>query len=199
MAVISTHFLTLLPTGWSFGGVLAHEVAQHLSSSEKTVLGVILIDSPFPVDHEPLPSRVIDYIVNLGTGHRSKNPNGSNATSCREAPSIIASQFRYHAHLLSEYKPGIMTPTTMTGAKYVMLHCQDNFDTLSHCGIEYPELSDAEARWNSTLRWSKLLGQQATILTIPGNHFEPFTPSRVVITTEQLQKAYYHILPGKKD
>jgi thioesterase domain-containing protein len=189
--------LTLPLAGWSFGGVLAHEIAQQLSSFETTVLGVILIDAPFPVNHEPLPTRVIDYIVNSGTGHKSPKRNVNSISSAHEARSNLASQFRHHAHLLSEYKPGNHTSIVAADAKYVMLHCQDNFNTMKLCDTEYPQLADTDARWNLTLQWSKLLGRQVTILAIPGNHFEPFTPSRVLSTTEQLKKAYQHIVSKK--
>ncbi len=41
------------PSGWSFGGVVGFEAARQLMRRGVPVKGIVLINSPFPVDHVP--------------------------------------------------------------------------------------------------------------------------------------------------
>ncbi|KAB8659338.1 hypothetical protein FH972_026227 [Carpinus fangiana] len=64
--------------GWSAGGVIAYEVCHQLLSQNQQVEKLILIDSPCPVNLEPLPARLhqfFDEIGLLGTGGKGTSPD----------------------------------------------------------------------------------------------------------------------------
>ncbi|WPG97329.1 conidial yellow pigment biosynthesis polyketide synthase [Acrodontium crateriforme] len=63
--------------GWSAGGVIAYAVAQALLAAGETVDKLLLLDSPCPVNLDPLPARLhifFNEIGLLGTGDPSKTP-----------------------------------------------------------------------------------------------------------------------------
>ena len=63
--------------GWSAGGVLAYAVAQALLAANEKVEKLLLLDSPCPVDLDPLPARLhifFNEIGLLGTGDPTKTP-----------------------------------------------------------------------------------------------------------------------------
>ncbi|KAB8227364.1 beta-ketoacyl synthase [Aspergillus alliaceus] len=149
--------------GWSFGGVLAHEVAQQLDKMEYNTLAVILIDSPCPFNHHPLPSQVVDYILGPESLPHS-------------ILSIMSSQFQSHTQFLAGYRmQGPVPPARM----YAMLHSEQVLDTTRLCGIAYPWLESRQERLLALQQWEDLLGRSLVVYGIPGNHFEPFNDEYV--------------------
>lgn len=145
----------MVRAGWSFGGVVALEAAQQLTKRGFEVKGLVLIDAPFPIDHQPLPDTIITHFVN-------------NAA--------LIDEFRKNANLLGKYKP----PTdAIPNFKVAILRSQDTIDTERICDIKYDWLSNQEIRTSTIASWNKLLGTQAKVWPIPGNHFEPFAPGHV--------------------
>ena len=63
----------ILLLGFLFLGVFAFELASQLLQKGEQVKSIILIDSPCPVDHEPLPNAISSYITKSG----STNDSGS--------------------------------------------------------------------------------------------------------------------------
>ncbi|PWY93214.1 ketoacyl-synt-domain-containing protein [Aspergillus sclerotioniger CBS 115572] len=161
--------------GWSFGGVLAHEIAQRLDQCGYDTLGVLLIDSPCPLDHEPLPSAVVDHILSAET----LSPSTKIA---------LAAQFKCHAQFLADYS--ITGSPPPPHRRYIMLYSEQNFDTWSVCGQRYLWLESQEERLASLRKWEALLGRQLTTYNIPGNHFEPFSHDNVGTMTKALRTAY---------
>ncbi|KAL9583818.1 MAG: hypothetical protein Q9212_002491 [Teloschistes hypoglaucus] len=155
---------SLIIGGWSFGGIVAYEIARQLSASGVIrVRGLVLIDSPLPLNHSPLPEKVINHVI------ASSSASGSaiNVNLLRE--------FKHCARLLSEYNPAPLTASRRNGGiKTIMLRSADTFDTESRCGVEYPWLRDQEARRRSIEGWKGLVGADLGVLEIPGNHFEVF-------------------------
>ena len=90
----------MMALGWSFGGVLAFEASRQLRKAGIVVKGVILIDSPFPIGHQALPSEVISYIVK-----KPANGRGVISEAARKARGIVQSQFQRHARMLEQYDP----------------------------------------------------------------------------------------------
>lgn len=138
---------------------MAYEIAQQLTRLGKRVQGVILIDSPFPQDHIGLPEQVIQQIL------KPLNP---------KTRAVLSTQFRSHAKFLSDYR----ATRDISKAQFVTLHCRDTYNTTKLCGVQYPWLEDQAARFESLAKWKKLCGK-SHVLSIPGNHFEPFSPSNV--------------------
>lgn len=174
--------------------MLAHEVAQQLFALGQKVQGVILIDSPCPIDHAPLPPPVIEYVLN---SMRKPQVSGLAATD-DYTRSILRSQFQSHARFLSEYTYGSHESKPTTIIPYVMLQCEDVLDTTSLCGVQYPFLEDQAARAQNNLAWEEFLNQKIAVLMIPGNHFEPFKPENVSEGNGDFRLGYEPLFPANK-
>ncbi|KAK8035549.1 hypothetical protein PG993_010544 [Apiospora rasikravindrae] len=151
--------------GWSFGGVVAFEAARQLMADGFDVRGLILIDSPNPINHEPLPNEVIDSILKPSQIH------GSNAA--------LKGEFQFNASLLGDYLPIPLTNTNISKFRTVMLRSQDLFDTETLCGVRYEWLSSQHSRDAAVAAWEGLVRGRVEVMPIPGNHFEPFSSSNV--------------------
>src|SRR4051812_33612192 len=77
--------------GWSFGGVVAFEVAKALQGRSVSVDGVILIDSPDPFNHIPLSPSLIDEVLD-----DALDP---------EVRRLCKLQFAMNGQLLAKYNP----------------------------------------------------------------------------------------------
>ncbi|MCJ1393393.1 hypothetical protein MMC18_006267 [Xylographa bjoerkii] len=169
----------LIVSGWSFGGIVAFEAAQQLMVNGFEVKGLILIDSPYPIDHEPLPNEVIANIVTPSSQTHALNDNAA-----------LSEEFQINASLLGRYKPSKANGLKL---KTVMLRSQDVFDTESVCGVRYDWLSNQDARAAAIVAWEGLVGGHVEVLPIPGNHFEAFSRDNIVETGAQLWKACRYI------
>ena len=155
--------INLLLLGYSFGGIIAFELAQRLLRKGKQVKGIILIDSPYPIDHEPLPNAVISHIT------KSESTEDSESAGRQR----ISAQFQANAALLGIYKP---SATKIDFPKVIMLRSQETLHSERLCGVRYPWISDQTTRSEAIFAWEKLVRQKIPILDIPGNHFESFAP-----------------------
>jgi thioesterase domain-containing protein len=167
----------LLLAGWSFGGVVAFEVARQLLDIGRPVKGLLLIDAPYPRNHKPLPNSVIDVIV----------PQ-SKSSSRQE----ITRQFRHCAALLADYD---CPPTSrLPNTKVVALKSAQVLDTRSLYGVSYPWLSSQSARDAAIRQWEELLEQEITVLDIQGDHFQAFDPEnvRIILTLCPFLKLTFH-------
>ncbi|RYP75913.1 hypothetical protein DL771_002177 [Monosporascus sp. 5C6A] len=173
----------LILGGWSFGGVVAFEAAQQLTAHGLEVKGLVLIDSPCPVDHEPLPAAVIASITRT-----SVQPG-------RLASSSVAleEEFSSNASLLGSYKPQSFPKATGRRLKAVMLRSQDILDTEALWAVRYDWLSRQDTRAAAVVAWEELVGGHVEVLPIPGNHFEPFSEDKIGETAAQLWKACRYI------
>ncbi|UZP39414.1 hypothetical protein NXS19_007230 [Fusarium pseudograminearum] len=82
---------SLILCGWSFGGIVAFEVARLLFLRGIEVRGLVLIDSPSPINHEPLPAPIISSITR--------------STGRSESTNALEEEFLCNASLLGRYKP----------------------------------------------------------------------------------------------
>ncbi|KAL9620218.1 MAG: hypothetical protein Q9160_005227 [Pyrenula sp. 1 TL-2023] len=158
--------------GWSFGGVVAFEMAKQLRKANRRVKGVVLIDSPPPVHHEPLPEAVIKHVL------KSALANG------KSAPRLL-SQFTTHASMLAKYNP----PAEPCDFKVVTITCRDTMDTNAACGVPYRWLSSKAAQEEAKGTWEGLVGKECPGLEVPGNHFEVFAPANIEETSRQIRRA----------
>ena len=101
--------------------MLAYEVAAQLKSTSFDVKGLILIDAPFPRNHEPLPDEVIDHVLS----DPRKIKNGVTRTNTR-----LQTKFKRNACLLGNY-----SPLMNSSIKAVMLRSRDTLDTEKLCGV----------------------------------------------------------------
>lgn len=151
---------------------MAFELARQLLQEGKQVKGVILIDSPYPINHEPLPNAIIAHITQSG----STNDAGSAARQ------RVSARFQANAALLGKYK---MPPRRSAFPKIIMLRSRETLNCEKLCGVRYPWISNQQARSEAVIAWEKLVGQKIQVLDIPGNHFEAFAPQNVSPRPEQ--------------
>ncbi|OIW26903.1 ketoacyl-synt-domain-containing protein [Coniochaeta ligniaria NRRL 30616] len=179
----------LILGGWSFGGALAFEAAQQLTVRGLEVKGLVLIDSPSPVDHEPLPAAVIAGI----TTTRQPSGGGGQLTTLSDTSIALEQEFDSNASLLGAYRPESFPKATGRRLKTVMLRSQDVADTEARWGVRYDWLSRQDARAAAVLAWEELVGGRVEVLPVPGNHFEPFEKDNIGETAAQLWRACRYI------
>ncbi|OBS25289.1 hypothetical protein FPOA_05822 [Fusarium poae] len=170
---------SLILCGWSFGGVVAFEAARLLSMRGVDVKGLVLIDSPSPVNHEPLPAEIISSIT------RSTGRPGST--------SALEEEFLSNASLLGRYIPEGISSSISKTLKTVILQGQDTLDTETLCGVRYGWLNRQEVRDAAIEEWEQIVGGPVKVLLIEGNHFEPFMDDKISQTASQLWKACQYI------
>lgn len=188
--------------GWSFGGVLAFEVAKQLThpgaaATTQPVLGVILLDAPPPINHEPLPPAVIDHVVDrfLPAQHRHTR---------RE----LGAQFRTHARLLQHYHPAAADRRRLQSPDddaredrrhsrspwplpwtCVLIRCTATFDTERLCGVAYPWLSSAAFRDDAAAEWARVAGAEVRVRDLGCDHFGVFE-SPGTVSCENTQRRH---------
>lgn len=176
-------------TGWSFGGVLAFEVSRQLQSLGHVVKGLILVDSPPPVDHTPLPQEIVSYVLR----NKAISETTEVTEASKQARERLSKRFQYHAALLQDYHPEPRTDSVPC----VMLKCSRSMDTETLCNVAYPWISDDEFRESSVAQWEQLLGRSIPVLDIACNHFEVFDPDHVsFISCEQCCRKNTDLKPG---
>ena len=168
-----THYI-----GWSFGGVLAFEIARQLHSLGTPPKGLILLDSPCPINHEPLPNAIIQKVVSTVFASHS------GIQSCVEA------QFKRNANLLKNYNPPIDQLTIPT----VMLLSEQTCDAAMLCGLKYAWLDDAAFRKKMTQEWGRLVGGLLQTLKVDGNHFNMFEAKHVSVHLLQREIIFLTII-----
>jgi len=188
---MAEYYISLLPSsldlstiilgGWSFGGVVAFEAArQILEKRGVRVKGLILIDSPYPIEHKPIPQEVISHILQPTTVKKNHD---------LEFNDMLVEEFRHNAALLGSYTPTALTGSKTFGIPTVMLQSQDTFNAEAHCGVKYPWLESQTARGEAIVLWEGLIGDEIKVMSIPGNHFEAFSPKVVEDTLQRISDA----------
>ncbi|RYO74225.1 hypothetical protein DL763_010640 [Monosporascus cannonballus] len=163
--------------GWSFGGVLAFEVSRQLRKLGTAVKGVILIDSPYPIDHQALPPEVISHVVKKPSKGRELLSGAA-----KQARDTIEAQFQRHARMLEEYNPD----RNVEDVPCVMLRCTHALDTETLCGVSYPWLSDDTFRDQCVRDWEQLIEKRIPVMDVDCNHFEVFDEKHLQDVSEKL-------------
>ncbi|KAF7301129.1 hypothetical protein MIND_00677200 [Mycena indigotica] len=169
VSILSTTPGPVLLGGWSFGGVVAYEIALQLTAQGIQVKGIILIDSPSPINHTPLTPPLINHILTL------ENPNIHNAKSA----ALIQKQFSSSSEMLSRYVPHA---TASLCPPLVLLRSVEGFSPSNGDKIQVPKwLEDRTDLQTSVAGWESLAHCTVKVLDIPGHHFSAFHPSNVSI------------------
>lgn len=157
--------------GWSFGGIIAFEVARRLLKSDVPVEGVVLIDSPSPLNHVPLSDALIDTIVMLNRNSISSSVG-----------LLVKQQFQMNSRILLHYDP------TVGGGPYpqlVLLCSCDDFHP--HGDLEVPGwLSNKVHRRSAVTGWEMIVGKPIKFIDVPGHHFQLFHEPYVRICADSL-------------
>jgi hypothetical protein len=132
------------------------------------VRGVLLIDSPNPINHVPLSDSLIHFITNL-------EARGSNT----ELRRLVKAQFALNADMLSHYDP---RGTAGSCPPLVLLRSSEGFNPPDISNV--PRwLADRSDPKTATLGWESLARGPIKVLDIPGHHFTPFKPANVSPTS----------------
>ncbi|KXN83388.1 Conidial yellow pigment biosynthesis polyketide synthase [Leucoagaricus sp. SymC.cos] len=150
--------------GWSFGGVAAYETSLQLAKMGIKSQGILLIDSPSPINHVPLSDALIDSVVNLDA--RSANS---------DLGRLVKAQFAMNARMLGKYDP---RATGGTCPPLILLRSSEGFNPpgVSNVPIWLADRSDPSI---ATAGWETLAPGPVKVLDIPGHHFTPFYPANV--------------------
>lgn len=165
--------------GWSAGGVLAYQVVYRLLEMGEKTENLILIDSPCPINLEPLPSSLLHFVDSLGLlGSQSSTPEW------------LIPHFEASIINLAAYEPEPLDPSD--APKVLMIWARDGL-------VKNPKDSDmprsaGEAKSIKFLLdkrtdfgpngWERLLGaENITTATVEGNHFSMIQKPEVSVNT----------------
>ena len=191
----ATIVLTSLPSppssgiilgGYSFGGVVAFEMARRLSErGDCAVRGVVLVDSPPPLNHIPLARDTIQVAMATKHAHAAKK-RPSEAARFHEAIGALAVRNNLRrAALLGQYRPrreGAMP-------RVVLLRSSEGFMAVGHALPENKWLHDRRDVKTSSDAWEQLVGAKIKVIDIPGDHFTPFEPGHIAETSQAIRQA----------
>ena len=122
--------------------------------------GVVLIDSPSPLDHVPLSDALIDSIV------KQLNRNSIPSSICL----LVKEQFQMSSRMLLDYDPLVVNDPY---PQLVLLCSCENYDPGGD--LEVPGwLSNRGDRRSVVAGWETIVGQPVKCIDIPGHHFQAF-------------------------
>jgi naphtho-gamma-pyrone polyketide synthase len=153
--------------GWSAGGVLAYAVACQLMEMGEEIGALFLIDSPCPINLQPLPSELLHFVDSLGL----LGVQGS-------APDWLIPHFEASIKNLADFMPYPMDPEE--APRTHIIWARDGLVSESD-EKQFPR-SNAEAKSVKflldgrqslgTYGWEKLIGSEnISVDFIEGNHF----------------------------
>lgn len=158
--------------GWSMGGVIAYEIARRLESDGAKVAALVLLDAPFlmPADRfadedglagqfvadaaqslnldvDDVPGRPSETTAAGQLGWLAERLGGGNPARLRERFEV----FRAHSRMLAGYRPP--AGAEPLGARTLIVAADDS-----------PNAAAAG-------RWAQLLGGQASVYQVSGDHY----------------------------
>lgn len=172
--------------GYSFGGVVAFEMARLLSErGDCLVRGVVLIDAPPPLDHVPLARETVQAAMEAKHVHAAKT-RPPEAVRFHEAVGTLAVRNNLRrAAMLGRYRPrreGVMP-------RVVLLRSAEGFRAAGYALPENKWLHDRTDPKTSSGAWEELVGAKIKVIDIPGDHFTPFEPRHIEGTSQAVYEA----------
>ncbi|KAJ3535238.1 hypothetical protein NMY22_g6576 [Coprinellus aureogranulatus] len=158
--------------GWSFGGVVAFEVAKQLLSTGFPVGGLVLLDAPPPSGEVILSHDLIASICAKGKEEERRN--------------VLEKQLARHAFIFSRYQGTRLESPAPLPCVYV--RCAEGY--LAPTGDHVHEWYTARENIESTVsEWRPLLWGELAILDVPAHHFEMFHSSKIPRTSHAIREA----------
>ncbi|KAL7622419.1 hypothetical protein AAE478_007924 [Parahypoxylon ruwenzoriense] len=185
--VASTTAGPYLLGGWSFGGVVAFEAARRLLAGGAEVVGVLLIDAPAPVDHQPLTSRIIDAVTSQAT----KRP-GSGGDTSRAIKALTRRSFASCASLLGAFRP--LPPDALPVPRVYLLRSREGWrDPADPDLIENSWLQNRASPRGAIAGWETVTGSKVAWVDIPGDHFRVFDPANIETVSLAIRHACFEL------
>ena len=160
--------------GYSFGGLLAFEVAHQLKHDGETVDSLVLIDSPAPgIFAEPAPDELLSNMLHASLSGSAGGPGQRTAASLVAAASV---RWRMAgAHEFATYDgPTLLLRASETAAPFSGEHTEPHY----------------------THGWDRHLQLAPSRKTIPGDHFSIMQRSHVAPLAEAILRFHGWIDPG---
>ncbi|MFI9451989.1 beta-ketoacyl synthase N-terminal-like domain-containing protein [Amycolatopsis sp. NPDC052450] len=162
--------------GWSFGAVIAYEMARQLSAAGDRVAPLVLIDANTELDPEPPPERESALLVNLLTAGTDFRVDVGALAGLSERERLMA--------VIKTAKEAGRLPPTMTrhqiGAMTKVLRANDlallDYRWGGYAGpavvirAESPLFEGPDDR-APDLGWRKFITGEVTVHSVPGDHF----------------------------
>ncbi|KAJ5675932.1 type I iterative polyketide synthase [Penicillium macrosclerotiorum] len=170
--------------GWSFGGVVAFEAARVLMAEGYTVAGVVLIDSPPPLNHKPLSANIIDAVTK---GQRNRG-----GLVGETIHTLVRRSFTACAGLLGGFKPDIVTSASRPIPRTFLLRSRDDFHLHASNGsrvIENAWLQDRADPRTSIQGWEIITKAKMPYMDIPGDHFQVFDVANIQAVSKAIAHA----------
>ncbi|KAI1371042.1 putative polyketide synthase [Hypoxylon crocopeplum] len=178
--IASTTAGPYLVGGWSFGGVVAFEAARRLMAQGHGVVGVLLIDSPAPLNHQPLSSRIIDAV----TG-QVRLPATESARAIR---ALTRRSFTSCASLLGAFKPE--SPDALPVPRVFLLRSREGWQDPSDPDFwENDWLQDRRTPRFAISGWETVTGSKVAWVDVPGNHFQVFDAANIEAVSTSMRRA----------
>ncbi|KAI9069613.1 ketoacyl-synt-domain-containing protein [Trametes sanguinea] len=187
--------------GWSFGGVVALEVTNHLGRLGIPVKGLILLDAPAPQTRHPLPKGLVDMLAARATGYfdAEKVARMDDIPFMTKLGADLASQMRVASLALVAYNPACPGEqehgATPTHAVYLRAKCAIDNDLLAAACKEnvdervYAFLTKREDEWTIP-QWREALGVQTMeVREVLGDHFTMFDRENIRVLSECVLEA----------
>ncbi|KAI0465516.1 putative polyketide synthase [Xylaria cf. heliscus] len=175
--IISTTRGPYLLGGWSFGGVVAFEVARQLKQLGHAVIGTILIDSPPPVNHQPLSSHLIRAVVQEG-----KLPGTETGKAIQ---ALIHHSFTACASLLGGFSPRIADDTPVPSLYLLRSREGWKYPTDPHIVTDV-WVQDRSDPQTAVEGWEEVSRLKVRWEDIPGDHFRVFDKANVDAVTDAI-------------
>ncbi|KAI0353334.1 ketoacyl-synt-domain-containing protein [Trametes cingulata] len=187
--------------GWSFGGVVAYELARLMDVFGIRVKGILLIDAPAPQTREPLPGWLIYEVakrLTAATGDYDGALYGAGDDTGRagreDATYWIVEQMKIATRALVSYNrvPTVEPPRLCA----VYLRASEGADVMSSAGKE--EELDVRVRafltkegdeWTLPLWEEALGGGKMVVMDVPGDHFTMFGREKIQELSRVLEEA----------
>ncbi|CAK4016278.1 polyketide synthase [Lecanosticta acicola] len=179
---------TILLGGWSFGGVVAYQIAEILRQQGKQVQGLVLIDSPPPVDHRPLSASIIEAVTGGNQCHRGD--------LAKQIQKLASMSFASCTQLLVNFQPLLPSRSSelvvkKCGPPTVLLRSVEGWKRPGEqdARVENAWLQDRSDPRTATDEWEVLLQQKLHCIDIPGDHFAPFEARNVQEVSNAIDEA----------
>lgn len=182
----SCHGRGIILGGYSFGGVVAFEMARLLTErGDCLVRGVVLIDSPPPLNHLPLARETVQAAMAVKhlDGARTRTRE---AAKFHEAIGVLAVRNNMRrAAMLGQYRPRREGELP----RVVLLRSSEGFRAAGYALPENKWLHDRRDVQTSSGAWEELVRAKIKVIDIPGDHFTPFELGHIDGTSQAIYEA----------
>ncbi|KAI9036832.1 type I polyketide synthase [Aspergillus affinis] len=158
--------------GWSIGGIYAFEASCILRQRGKTIVSLLLIDSPCPGTIPPLTSETVDLLDRLGITTSSKSQKDRSATHAHFLASIEALKSYIPQPMMDENAPPCLTLWARSGV-WESVPKEEQAKMRATWG---DDSCDAQRwimdprTWRGANGWDQLM-PQINVEVVDGNHF----------------------------